>query len=278
MSKECTSKLTRLSIGEKTLEALRCERASAAGTIVLLHEALGSVSYWKDFPGKLAEASSCNVVAYSRAGHGDSQGPLEPRSVGYYRNQVEVVLPELLRQFQIESPILYGHSEGAAIALLFAAQQPHLVQALIAEAPIVTSEARSQDRIRELAATYSSSELRRKLARYHSDSDAVFHSWIAGVTTPQMLQFPLHEHLAKIVCPVLVLQGPDDEFGGEIQLRTLEKYVPQVTSRMIAGAGHLPHREQTEAVLKEIRTFLSERPGLAARRGRSSSHNQDLPE
>ncbi|HET9086790.1 MAG TPA: alpha/beta hydrolase [Acidobacteriaceae bacterium] len=265
MSNEC--QFTHLNIGEKSLEVLRCPHASAAGTIVLLHEALGSVSYWKDFPGKLASATGCNVVAYSRAGHGGSQGPLEPRSVGYYRNQVEVVLPAIFRHFKIESPILYGHSEGAAIAFLFAAEQPHTVRALIAEAPIVTTEARSQNRIHELAATYSSSELRRKLARYHCDSDAVFHSWIAGVTTPQMLQFPLHEYLAKIVCPVLVLQGPEDEFGGEIQLLTLEKHVPQVTSRTIAGAGHLPHREQTEAVLMEIRIFLADLPSSAARPG-----------
>lgn len=260
MIDERQGNFTWLNVGGKSFEVSLCGSSSAQHTIVLLHEALGSVSYWKDFPDKLAAATACQVLAYSRAGHGNSQGPLEPRSVAYYRNQVDVILPALLEQFCVRSPILYGHSEGAGIALLYAAEQQHNVRAVIAEAPIVTPEARSRERIGELAAAYPSSELSRKLARYHRDADAVFQSWIAGVTTPQMLQFPLDRYLPKIVCPILVLQGADDEFGGAVQLQTIQKYLTHAQCEVLAGAGHLLHRERTELVLEKVRAFLVNLP------------------
>lgn len=257
MSSESRRTSTRFAVGGKSLEVLLCEPPSARHTIVLLHEALGSVSYWKDFPDNLASATGCNVLAYSRAGHGDSEGPLEPRSPEYYRNQVEVILPALLDRFHVQSPILYGHSEGAGIALLYAADEPQKVLALIAEAPILTPETRSRDRIQQLAATYPTSELSRRLARYHRDSDAVFQSWIAGVTTPQMLQFPLDGFLPNIVCPLLVLQGSEDEFGGAVQLHAIQKHLSQAQCEIIPGAGHLLHREKTEVVLEKVRNFLA---------------------
>jgi len=260
MSDEGQGDFTWLNVGGKSFEVSLCGPSCAQHTIVLLHEALGSVSYWKDFPGKLAAATGCEVLAYSRAGHGNSQGPLEPRSVEYYRNQVEVILPALLRHFGVRSPILYGHSEGAGIALLYAAEQPQNVRAVIAEAPIVTAEARSRERIGEIAAAYPSSELGRKLARYHRDADAVFQSWIAGVATPQMLQFPLDRYLPKIVCPILVLQGSDDEFGGAVQLQTIQKYLTHAQCEVLVGAGHLLHREKTELVLEKVRNFLINLP------------------
>jgi pimeloyl-ACP methyl ester carboxylesterase len=257
MSVEFKRTSFRLSIGEKSLEGLLCEPACWKDTILLVHEALGSVSYWKDFPDNLATTTDCRVLAYSRAGHGDSQGPLESRNPKYYRNQVEVVLPALLDRFNIGSPIFYGHSEGAAISLLYAAYRPDQVRAVIAEAPILTPESSSRRRIQELAATYPSSELRSKLARYHKDSDAVFYSWITDATSPQMLHFPLDMYLSKIACPVLVLQGSEDEFGGAVQLLAIQKYLPRAQSEIIVGAAHLPHREMTKVVLEKVRDFLA---------------------
>lgn len=257
MSVEFQRTSFRLSIGGKLLEGLLCEPACWKDTILLVHEALGSVSYWKDFPDNLATTTDSRVLAYSRAGHGNSQGPLEPRNPEYYRNQVEVVLPALLDSFNVRLPILYGHSEGAGISLLYAAHQRDKVRAVIAEAPILTPESSSQLKIKELAAAYPSSELRSKLARYHKDSDAVFYSWIADATTPEMLHFPLDMYLSKIVCPVLVLQGSEDEFGGATQLLAIQKYLPQAQSEIIAGAAHLPHREMTKVVLEKVRNFLT---------------------
>lgn len=257
MTRERHESLNCVTVGGKSLEVLLCQPAFAQETIVLLHEALGSVSYWKDFPDKLSAATGCTVLAYSRAGHGNSQGPLEPRNQKYYQNQVEAVLPALLDHFHVESPVLYGHSEGAVIALLYAAQEPQKVRALIAEAPVLTPEPRSRNRIRELAATYPVSELKNKLVRYHNDSEAVFHSWIAGVTSPQMVQFPLDMYLPKIICPVLLLQGSEDEFGGSTQLHAIQKYLPHAQCEVLTGAGHLPHRDKTDVVIEKVRIFLS---------------------
>jgi pimeloyl-ACP methyl ester carboxylesterase len=257
MKAECQTSLACFTVGEKCLEVLLCEPPFAQHTIVLLHEALGSVSYWKDFPDKLSVATGCRVLAYSRAGHGNSQGPLEPRSPEYYRNQVETVLPALLDHFEVGRPVLYGHSEGAAIGLLYAAQAPDSVHALILEAPVVAPEPSAREKIQDLAETYASSGLQSKLTRYHRDADAVFQSWIAGVTAPQMLEFPVELSLPKVVCPVLVLQGAEDEFGGPVQLHVLRKYLPWAQWEVIAGAGHLLHREQTEFVLNRVRQFLA---------------------
>ncbi|MHB1745250.1 MAG: alpha/beta fold hydrolase [Acidobacteriaceae bacterium] len=259
MTGECKGSLTSFVLEGKALEVLLCEPPSAQQTIVLLHEALGSVSYWKDFPEKLAASTGCRVVAYSRAGHGSSQGPVEPRNPHYYRNQVERVLPTLFARFAVSAPILYGHSEGAGIALLYAAEQPQKVHAVVAEAPIVVPEVRAQDRIQELTAPDISAELIRKLARYHTNPDTVFQSWIADVTSPQMLQFPLDSYLPKIVCPVLVLQGSEDEFGGSGQLQTIRRYLPTAQCEVLSGAGHLLHRDSQDLVIEKVRIFLTDR-------------------
>lgn len=257
MTNPLQGKLTNVTAGGKSLEVLVYESPSARQTIVLVHEALGSVSYWKTFPEKLTTATGCHVIAYSRAGHGHSEGPVNARSLEYYTEQVEQVLPAILQRFGIAKPVLYGHSEGAAIALLYAAQHPEQVAAVIAEAPIVTQEKQARERIRELSAIYESSELQRKLARYHRDADAVFHSWAANINKPLLQGFPLHQYLRKITCPVLALQGSQDEFGGAAQLTALQRYIPQAQCEVIPNAGHLLHREQIDLVIERVSAFLA---------------------
>ncbi len=229
---------------------------SAHGTILLLHEALGSVSYWKQFPHKLAQATGYNVIAYSRAGHGNSEGPLAQRTDEYYLRQVHSVIPTLLDHFAVTDPVLYGHSEGAGISLLYAASSSR-IRALILESPFVVSTAAAGELIEKMAAAYPGSKLQERLAHYHQHPDEVFSSWTQWAATLNDEVFPLRDFLPKIQCPVLVLQGANDEFGTSLQLAALQAAIPNLQHETYPGTGHLPHKEQTDRVLARVSQFLS---------------------
>lgn len=247
----------RLKVDGKSLEVLEWSANAARGTILLIHEALGSASYWKDFPQKLALSAGCNVIAYSRAGHGYSEGPLDPRSVDYYSYQVEKVLPGLLRHFRIAEPILYGHSEGAAIAFLYAAAG-NPVRAIIAESPIVVAEEGTLETVKEMNREDPRAELIEKLGRYHRDASSVFHSWVESVEFHRTRGFPSASYLPRVQCPVLVIHGALDPFGGPAQATALEAGIAHLRQIVLPDAGHLPHREQPEAVLENVAQFLKD--------------------
>ena len=243
-----------LDIDGKAMEVHHWQHPAPGGTILLIHEALGSVSYWKDFPQILSRTTGCSVVAYSRAGHGNSQGPLEPRSLAYYTRQVEQVIPAILSHFAVAHPILYGHSEGAGIAMLYAAKHSS-VAAIIAEAPIVQPEESTTETIRQLKSSYKTSDLSRRLARYHADSDAVFHSWIQSSGASFSREHPLERYLDTINCPVLVLQGSRDGFGSVRQFQAIQQALPQA-QHQVFDSGHLLHREQPHLVAEAAARFL----------------------
>ena len=254
-----------LEVEGKALEVQHWLHPAATGTILLIHEALGSVSYWKDFPELLASLTGYSTVAYSRAGHGNSQGPLEPRSLDYYRRQVEVVLPAILNHFSIDAPVLYGHSEGAGIAMLYAAHpqpgRPHPVRAIIAEAPIVSPEESTTATIRQLGSNYATSDLSRRLGRYHADPDAVFHSWIQSNRASFSKEYPLERFLPRITCPILVMQGDHDEFGGVRQFEVIQQALPHARHRVF-DSGHLLHREQPRLIAEAAAVFLEGLPPM----------------
>ena len=252
----------RLHVGGKGLETGLWTADGTVGTIVLLHEALGSVSYWKDFPQILRDATGHNVIAYSRAGHGDSDGPVEPRSMEYYQRQVEVVLPAVLEHFQVAEPVLYGHSEGAAIAFLYAASGRN-VRAVVAECPILVQEDRTVQTINALESSYAGSDMSRRLGRYHRDADAVFHSWMRSNRSTLFTDYPMQQYLAQVNCPVLVLQGEHDEFGTVRQFEVMQRALPDA-ERVVLNAGHLLHREQPDAVAAHVRAFLSKAGPVSA--------------
>ena len=231
---------------------------------MLLHEALGSVSYWKDFPESLAAATGHSVIAYSRAGHGNSQGPVEPRSLDYYHRQVEVVLPAVLAHFGVSDPVFYGHSEGAGIAMLYAATG-HPVRAIIAECPIVEPEESTGATIRQLKAGYESSDMSRRLGRYHANPDEVFHSWIESSQASFSKEFPFEQYLRAIKCPLLVLQGSHDEFASVLQYQAIHRVLP-AAQHAVFDAGHLLHREVPGLVTSTVSTFLASLPPNAAAR------------
>ncbi len=245
----------RIQIESKSLEVCQWRQAEARQTIILLHEALGSVSYWKDFPARLAASTHCNVIAYARAGHGDSEGPLEPRSASYYQRQIDTVLPRLLEQFGLCEPVLYGHSEGAMIAFLYAAAG-NPVRAIITEAPIVIGEKKALRVVDEMERGDAYAELIQKLSRYHRDAPAVFASWVEAVRLHLASEFPPTDYLTRVSCPVLAIQGEHDPYAGPVQGQALEAGLSSLTRVVLPQAGHLPHREQTDAVLEAVASFL----------------------
>jgi pimeloyl-ACP methyl ester carboxylesterase len=250
------SQTMQLPLNGKSIEVAFHALPSATRTILLLHEALGSVSYWKDFPQRLALAAGSNILLYSRPGHGNSEGPLETRSREHYFNQVQVVIPELLRCFSIDCPIVYGHSEGAGIAMLYAATFRQ-VKALILESPFLVAVKEGFQVIEKMVAAYPGSKLQNRLAQYHKDSDAVFHAWAGWAANLDEGDSPLPNVLPQIACPVLVLQGANDEFGSTMHLRAIQAVLPRTQHESFANTGHLPHREQTDLVLNRVGQFLA---------------------
>lgn len=247
---------TFLLLNGKSIEVASHLIPSATDTILLLHEALGSVSYWRDFPRKLANVTSSNVLLYSRPGHGNSEGTVEERNQRHYLSQVETVIPSLLAQSSVNSPILYGHSEGAGIALLYASTSDR-TKALILESPHIIPEKSTYLHIRKMAAEYPGSKLQQRLALYHQDADAVFYSWVKWATaTPEDSYLPL-DLLATITCPVLVLQGANDNFGSTAHLAALQASIPNLQHELYDNTGHLPHREQTDSLLNRVARFLT---------------------
>ena len=232
-------------------------RPDAAPTIVLLHEGLGAVTTWGDFPQKLAEATGAGVFAYSRAGYGKSSTIALPRPLDYMQREATEVLPQLLDMIGFRRGILFGHSDGATIAAYYAGSvQDHRVRALVLIAPHFFMEASNIAAIRKTVATYETTDLRARLARHHADVDAAFRGWSGAWLDPAFEKFDTTDALAYIRVPILALQGAADPYGTLAQLRVLDEecYCP-VEAVVLPGVGHAPQREEPAAALRTIAEF-----------------------
>ncbi|MFL6427767.1 MAG: alpha/beta fold hydrolase [Acidobacteriaceae bacterium] len=254
------SKPELLSIAGRWLETRHIVVPHPQGTIVLLHEALGSVSHWRDFPERLVERCRMNVLLYSRLGHGQSEGPPDMRSRRYFEQQALEVLPALLTQFAIDRPVLLGHSEGAAIALIYAANRPEKVRALVLESPILWAEPSTAMGMVLAEQAWRDTDLRERLSRHHRDADAVFAAWLSIRESGSLLTLPLEAHLPPVLCPLLVLQGAHDEYATSLQADALRPLAPAMRLVRLPDSGHTPHREQPEIAFAEIESFLAQLP------------------
>lgn len=234
-------------------------RGDRASPIVLLHEGLGSISMWKSFPQNLAARTGSAVLAYSRASYGRSSPLPEPRSPGYMHHEAGVVLPTVLNALGIGKPILLGHSDGASIALIFAGLFPGRTRAVILEAPHVFVEPITVSSIAEAKIAYQTTDLPAKLGRYHSDVDGAFWRWNDVWLDPQFLAWNIEEYLSAIQCPVLMIQGDQDEYGTRAQLDAIAAQVADTRIVMLDQCRHSPHRDQQAATLAGIEEFLSEK-------------------
>ena len=227
---------------------------SGRSPIVMIHEGLGSVSLWRDFPQQLAGATHRRVLAYSRYGHGQSDPLTEPRRLDFHHVEALEVLPQLLGSLGIEHPVLFGHSEGGSMALIYAAHHP--ADAVIALAPHVFVEAYGLASITEARREYLDGELRERLARHHADVESAFWGWNDVWLHPAFPTWNIERLLADIACPVLTIQGVDDQYGTLEQIERIARGVRRLRRLDLANCGHSPHRDQPEAVLAATAEFL----------------------
>ena len=240
------------------LECVRIGGAKTAPTLVFLHEGLGSVALWKDFPARVAAATGCPALVYSRAGYGRSSPAALPRAPDYMHVEALTVLPALLDRLGIEEPILVGHSDGASIALLHVGSGKRPVRALVALAPHVFVEDISIASIDEVRRQYETTDLREKLARRHADPDAAFRGWNDIWLAPTFRRWNIEGCLPGVRCPLLLIQGRDDEYGSAAQLDAIERQVGGTVARLeLADCRHSPHRDQPEATLAAIVDFVA---------------------
>lgn len=272
-----TTTLDHLTAGGHRLEYRRLPgRRSGAPCLVLLHEGLGSVGLWRDFPEKLAAATGCPVLAYSRYGYGGSDPLRAPRPLHYLQDEALLVLPELLEALAVEAPLLVGHSDGASIALLHAADAPRPPLGLVAMAPHVFVEEITVAGIRRAGEAFREGGLAERLARHHRDAEATFRGWHDTWLRPEFRAWNIEDRLPGITAPLLLIQGEDDEYATLAQLDAIEAGVSGPHSRLVLpGCGHVPQREREAEVLAAIAAFVAavvsgtvvsetERPGRAA--------------
>jgi len=212
-------------------------------TLVMLHEGLGSIAMWRDFPQRLAHATVSRVVVYSRYGYGNSAPLQEPRNVRYMHDEALVALPELLDKLEIVRPILVGHSDGASIALIHAGGADRPVAGVVAMAPHVVVEDISIASIAAARDAYAATDLRARLARYHADVDGAFRGWNDIWLHPDFRAWSIEEYLPRIGCPVLAIQGEDDEYGTMQQLMKIGAAVRDVDLVKLEDCRHSPHRD-----------------------------------
>jgi pimeloyl-ACP methyl ester carboxylesterase len=231
--------------------------SSSNRTIVLLHEGLGCVQMWKDFPQQLSTATNLRVLAYSRQGYGGSTHISSPRGIEFMRDEATRVLPALLTELDIDNPILVGHSDGASIALLAAAHQINLA-GVIVMAPHLFVEDISVAAISQTLATYNdaTTQMRTKLAKFHADVDGAFYGWANIWLKPEFLHWNIEADTTTITCPLLAIQGEQDQYGTMKQIDQLKIHAPHAQLLKLANCRHSPQFDQPQAVLTAIIQFL----------------------
>lgn len=227
-------------------------------SLVLLHEGLGSVGLWRGFPDTLAHATGRRTVAFSRYGHGQSDPPPKPRTPTFMHEEALEVLPELIAKLEIEDPVLIGHSDGASIALIYAAH--HSVTAVVAIAPHVFVEEMCLAEIRQAKEGYETTDLRERMARHHRDPDAAFYGWNDVWLHPDFPQWEIQEEVGGVSAPLLLIQGTRDQYGTMAQLDAIEQTAKGPMTRVHLDCQHSPPTELPEQTVRAVREFLSSLP------------------
>jgi pimeloyl-ACP methyl ester carboxylesterase len=234
-----------------------------APLMLFLHEGLGSVSMWRDFPETLCEVLQCRGLVYSRPGYGQST----PRDAGetwksdFMHRQAHEVLPQLLLALGVDPARdglwLFGHSDGGSIALLYAAQFPDHVDGAVVLAPHILVEDLSIASITQARKAYAETDLRQRLARHHVDVDSAFMGWNDIWLHASFRDWNITSELAAITCPLLAVQGINDEYGTLEQIHGIARLASQCTVLELADCGHSPHRDQEDRLMEAVSHFFA---------------------
>jgi len=237
------------------------ERTSAP-LVVFLHEGLGSLAMWKDFPQRLCDIAQVRGLVYSRPGYGRStpREAEEAWGLDFMHRQAHEVLPALLEALGIDSgtdkPWLFGHSDGGSITLLYAARFSERLAGAIVLAPHILVEDLSVDSIAKARTAYLETDLRARLARYHDDPDSAFWGWNDIWLHPPFKQWSIEKEIEPITCPLLAVQGVDDEYGTLEQIRGIRRRVPHTDLLELPDCGHSPHKDQATRVIAAATSFI----------------------
>jgi pimeloyl-ACP methyl ester carboxylesterase len=258
-------RMTLASEGTLDLGAMRLEyrmigpHPHVAPTLVMLHEGLGCVGLWGDFPDQLQAATGAGVFVYSRAGYGRSSPVKLPRPLTFMHEEAREVLPKVLDAIGFRRGLLVGHSDGASIAAIYAGSvQDHRVRGLTLIAPHFFTEDMGIAEIARAKEAYATTDLRQKLARWHGDVDNAFRGWNDAWLDPQFRSWEITDELAHIRVPILIVQGEGDQYGTARQIAVAQEecYCP-VDVALFKGARHAPHRETPEAALDAVAGFAN---------------------
>ncbi len=235
-----------------------------APLLVFLHEGLGSIAMWKNWPAQLCEHTGCSGLMYSRYGYGRStpRPDNRPKTPDYLHEQALDVLPQLLQHLgedgQKRPIVLVGHSDGGSIALLAASGFGEKLQGIVVMAPHLFVEDISLRGILVAREAYEQGFLRERLARYHDDVESAFWGWNATWTEPEFRDWNIEQEVSRIPCPVLAIQGGDDEYGTLEQIRRIKQLVPHTELLELEQCGHLPYRDKETQVNQAIAEFLQQ--------------------
>lgn len=227
-------------------------------TIVFLHDSLGCIELWRDFPQKLGELAQCNVLIYDRQGYGRSCPFSSKRDNSYVEREADI-LNELLGYWKIDSAILFGHSDGGSITLITAAKYPKGITGIITEGAHIFVEEITVSGIKEAIRLYETTDLKTKLQKYHGDNtEDMFWAWAEIWTTEKFRSWNIGHFLPQIQCPALIIQGEADEYGS---LKQVEDTITQISGNTekytIPHIGHTPHKECPELILHKAAEFIS---------------------
>jgi pimeloyl-ACP methyl ester carboxylesterase len=225
--------------------------------LVFLHEGLGSIRQWRDFPLQVVKSTGCPALVYARYGYGQSDVLAAPHDARFMHREALEALPEVLAALEIDAPILVGHSDGASIALVYSgAGRP--VRGLALEAPHVFVEEHGLEGIRAAKRAFESTDLPEKLGKYHRDAARTFHGWNDVWLSEAFRGWNIEEYLPGVRCPVLAIQGEDDQYGTMAQVEAIARQVSGPCELVkLARCGHSPHREQPQATLEAVARFVN---------------------
>ncbi len=228
-------------------------------TVIFLHDSLGCIELWRNFPVKVESATNCNILSYDRQGYGKSDPFTIKKRDREYLKKEAIVLGKILDLLHLKDVVLFGHSDGGSIALLTAALFPEKVTAIITEGAHVFVEKETIDGIQEAVLAYQNTNLRERLAKYHGNKTAdVFKMWTETWLSPEYQSWNIEEYLPMISCPSLIIQGKKDEFGTIDQVNSIVKNSSgDSIPLLIPMIGHNPHKESPEIVIKETVNFIN---------------------